>query len=173
MRLRKNVIESVFEIDFRTGKYTTVFTAATQTSPYGEQSWNAFADRFAGNYSVSGRKDELERALSLENIKMALSADGKYHVYGGKIPGKEQKGYKELIFTSSENPEVAILSIIDFSCIADVYDALVNDRSYKKAIPGETALKMIFRGDCGCFNPVLIEECLNDIKEKLTLDIYG
>lgn len=117
----KNVIESVFEIDFKTGKYTTVFTAATQTSPYGEQSWNAFADRFAGNYSVSGRKDELERALSLENIKMALSADGKYRVYGGKIPGKEQKGYKELIFTFSENPETAILSIIDFSRIADYY----------------------------------------------------
>ena len=56
--------------------------------------------------------------------------------------------------------------------IADVYDALVNDRSYKKAIPGETALEMISRGDCGCFNPILIE-CLKDIKEKLTLDIYG
>ena len=56
--------------------------------------------------------------------------------------------------------------------IADVYDALVNDRSYKKAIPSETALEMISRGDCGCFNPILIE-CLNDIKEKLTLDIYG
>ena len=56
--------------------------------------------------------------------------------------------------------------------IADVYDALVNDRCYKKAIPGETALKMISCRDCGCFNPILIE-CLNDIKEKLTLDIYG
>ena len=123
--------------------------------PYGEQSWNAFADRFAGNYSVFGRKDELERALSLENINMALSADGKYRVYGGKIPGKEQKGYKELIFTSSENPEVAILSIIDFSCIADVYDAPVNDRSYKKAIPGETALKMIFRGGLRLLQPGL------------------
>ena len=109
------------EIDFRTGTYTTVFTAATQTLPYGEQSWNVFADRFVGNYSVSGRKDELERALSLENIKLALSTDGKYRVYGGKIPGKEQEGYKELVFTSSENPEVAILSIIDFSRIADYY----------------------------------------------------
>ena len=127
----KNVIESVFEIDFRTGKYTTVFTAATQTSPYGEQSWNAFADRFAGNYSFSGRKDELERALSLENIKMALSADGKYRVYGGKVPGKEQKGYKELIFTSSENPETAILSIIDFSRIADYYHKTIRHMKYE------------------------------------------
>ena len=117
----KSVIESVLEIDFRTGTYTTVFTAATQTLPYGEQSWNVFADRFAENYSLSGRKDELERALSLENIKPALSTDGRYCVYGGKIPGKEPGGCKELVFTSSENPEVAILSIIDFSRIADYY----------------------------------------------------
>ena len=56
--------------------------------------------------------------------------------------------------------------------IADVYDALVNDRSYKKAFSGKTALKMICSGECGIFNPVLIE-CLKDIQGKLVLDIYN
>lgn len=40
--------------------------------------------------------------------------------------------------------------------LADVYDALVNDRVYKKALPHETACKMIVSGECGVFNPKLL-----------------
>lgn len=99
----KNVIESVLEIDFRTGTYTTVFTAATQTLPYGEQSWNVFTDRFAGNYSVSGRKYELERALSLENIKLALSTDGNIVFTAKKSPAKNRKDIRNSFLLPPKN----------------------------------------------------------------------
>lgn len=50
--------------------------------------------------------------------------------------------------------------------VADVYDALVSERVYKKAIPHEKAIQMILNGECGVFNPILLE-CLVDIKDKI------
>lgn len=50
--------------------------------------------------------------------------------------------------------------------VADVYDALVNERVYKKAITPEKAIEMILNGECGVFNPILLE-CLVDIKDKI------
>lgn len=41
--------------------------------------------------------------------------------------------------------------------VADVYDALVSERCYKKAYTTEEALKMILGGECGTFNPRLME----------------
>lgn len=41
--------------------------------------------------------------------------------------------------------------------IADVYDALVNERVYKDAFPKEEAFRMIMNGECGKFNPKLLE----------------
>lgn len=41
--------------------------------------------------------------------------------------------------------------------IADVYDALVEDRVYREALSHETALRMICEGECGVFSPQLIE----------------
>ncbi|MDE5893169.1 MAG: response regulator [Acetatifactor sp.] len=41
--------------------------------------------------------------------------------------------------------------------IADVYDALVNERVYKDAFPKEEAFRMIMEGECGKFNPKLLE----------------
>ena len=41
--------------------------------------------------------------------------------------------------------------------LADVYDALTGERCYKKAYPHETAVRMIQNGECGVFNPLLIE----------------
>ncbi len=40
--------------------------------------------------------------------------------------------------------------------IADVYDALVSPRVYKKAFDFETAVKMINDGECGTFNPKVL-----------------
>lgn len=40
--------------------------------------------------------------------------------------------------------------------IADVYDALVSERCYKKAYTTEQALAMILGGECGAFNPKLM-----------------
>ena len=50
--------------------------------------------------------------------------------------------------------------------LVDVYDALVSDRVYKKAYSHETAIKMILNGECGAFNPVLLE-CLVEIQDGI------
>ena len=41
--------------------------------------------------------------------------------------------------------------------LADVYDALTSERCYKKAYSHETAVEMILHGECGQFNPLLLE----------------
>ena len=41
--------------------------------------------------------------------------------------------------------------------IADVYDALVNERVYKSAFSKEQAFQMIVTGECGVFSPKLLE----------------
>lgn len=45
--------------------------------------------------------------------------------------------------------------------IADVYDALVSKRVYKKAFGYEKALEMIKNGECGIFNPRLLQAFLS------------
>ena len=50
--------------------------------------------------------------------------------------------------------------------IADVYDALVGKRSYKKEKTHEQAVKMILSGECGNFNPLLLE-CFKEIESGL------
>lgn len=50
--------------------------------------------------------------------------------------------------------------------IVDVYDALVSPRVYKKAFPHEQAMHMIMNGECGVFNPLLLE-CLREIQDQI------
>lgn len=50
--------------------------------------------------------------------------------------------------------------------VADVYDALTSVRVYKGAYSRETALKMIADGECGAFNPKVLE-AFQKIAEKL------
>lgn len=40
--------------------------------------------------------------------------------------------------------------------VADVYDALVSERCYKKAFPKDKAAEMIINGECGVFSPKLL-----------------
>ena len=54
--------------------------------------------------------------------------------------------------------------------LADVYDALVSDRVYKKAYSHETAMEMILNGECGVFNPILLE-CLVEIQDKVRKEL--
>ena len=54
--------------------------------------------------------------------------------------------------------------------VADVYDALVSDRVYKRAYSHEEAIRMILNGECGMFNPILLE-CLKDVEKNLKYDI--
>ena len=41
--------------------------------------------------------------------------------------------------------------------LADVYDALVSERCYKKPISFDRATEMILNGECGVFNPRMLE----------------
>ena len=41
--------------------------------------------------------------------------------------------------------------------VADVYDALVNERCYKDAYSPDEAYRMIINGECGVFSPKLME----------------
>lgn len=50
--------------------------------------------------------------------------------------------------------------------LADVYDALVSRRVYKKSYSHEEAMKMILGGECGAFNPVLLQ-CLTEAQDKI------
>lgn len=54
--------------------------------------------------------------------------------------------------------------------LADVYDALTSDRCYKKACPHEQAVEMILNGECGAFNPMLLE-CFVEIKDDLKREL--
>lgn len=58
--------------------------------------------------------------------------------------------------------------------VADVYDALTAERVYKNAFSHEKAVKMIFEGECGAFNPKVLkafEESLDKIKGKEWIQI--
>lgn len=54
--------------------------------------------------------------------------------------------------------------------LADVYDALTSERVYKKAIPHDKAIQMILNGECGVFNPMLLN-CLLDVQDKIKLEM--
>ncbi len=54
--------------------------------------------------------------------------------------------------------------------LADVYDALTSARVYKPAYSHEEAIRMILNGECGVFNPLLMD-CLGDIADRLKTDL--
>ena len=54
--------------------------------------------------------------------------------------------------------------------MADVYDALTSERVYKAAYPHEKAMEMILNGECGVFNPLLLE-CLQEIEGEIAFSL--
>ena len=54
--------------------------------------------------------------------------------------------------------------------MADVYDALTSERCYKQAFDHDTAMEMILNGECGQFNPLLLE-CLTDAGARLHAEL--
>lgn len=50
--------------------------------------------------------------------------------------------------------------------VADVYDALTSERCYKPMYSPEQAMQMIWDGQCGAFNPLLLD-CLSGILDRL------
>lgn len=56
--------------------------------------------------------------------------------------------------------------------IADVYDALTSARPYKPAFSSEKAIQMILNGECGVFNPVLVD-CLLEVASQQKTEKEG
>ena len=50
--------------------------------------------------------------------------------------------------------------------LADVYDALTSERCYKPAYSHEAAMRMILTGECGVFNPLLLQ-CLMEMGPRI------
>lgn len=55
--------------------------------------------------------------------------------------------------------------------LADSFDALTSERSYKDAFAQDVAIEMIANGMCGVFNPSLIECLLKVVNNKVLTDI--
>lgn len=59
--------------------------------------------------------------------------------------------------------------------VCDVYDALISKRSYKPAYSHEKAMEMIKNGECGAFNPLILEcleECSENFKKIANKEIF-
>lgn len=54
--------------------------------------------------------------------------------------------------------------------LADVYDALTSVRVYKPAYAHEKAMEMILHGECGAFNPILLE-CLIEEGDHISREL--
>ncbi len=55
--------------------------------------------------------------------------------------------------------------------LADVYDALTSKRVYKPSFTHEKAVEMIQNGECGTFNPLILQ-CLDEIKDDLKRELH-
>ncbi len=55
--------------------------------------------------------------------------------------------------------------------LADVYDALTSERCYKKAYSHKKAVQMILNGECGQFNPLLME-CFENLKDSIPEQLH-
>ena len=55
---------------------------------------------------------------------------------------------------------------IDIVGLADAYCSLPGDKAYSNAISHIKSIDMIVAGECGAFNPVLIE-CLRDCETEM------
>lgn len=102
--------------------------------------------------------DKMERYKEEPLIKIAYEICRWHHErYDGR-------GYPDKL----EGEEIPISAQI--VSLADVYDALISERAYKKAFSHEKAMEMIVGGECGVFNPLLLDiliEIQNKIKEKM------
>lgn len=102
----------------------------------------------------AGMLDELKMYKDEQLVKVAYQICRWHHErYDGR-------GYPDGL----EGEEIPIAAQV--VSVADVYDALVSERVYKKAFSHEKAIDMIINGECGQFNPLLIE-CLLDIQDEI------
>lgn len=74
------------------------------------------------------------------------------------------KGYPDGLAGDKIPIEAQVVSL------ADVYDALTHKRVYKDAYSHQKAFELIFSGQCGAFNPLLLE-CMKDIGPMLEREL--
>lgn len=70
------------------------------------------------------------------------------------------RGYPDQLAGDDIPIEAQIVSV------ADVYDALISERCYKKAFTKERAFDMITDGECGAFSPKLMD-CFRNVREAM------
>lgn len=107
-------------------------------------------------------KDEFEYMKShttrgcelLESMKNVL--DPKYEKVSHEICRHHHERYDGKGYPDGLKGETIPLSA-QLVSVADVYDALVNERCYKDAFSPEEAFRMIVNGECGVFSPRLME----------------
>ena len=102
-------------------------------------------------------------ATMLENLKMyqgEILLEVAYQICRWHHERYDGNGYPDRLVGEEIPISAQVVSL------ADAYDALISDRVYKKAYSHEQAVKMILNGECGVFNPVLLE-CLTDIQDHL------
>ena len=106
--------------------------------------------------------DKLEHYKDEKMIKIAYQICRWHHErYDGK-------GYPDGLIGEQIPIAAQVVSV------ADVYDALVSKRVYKDAYSHEQAMKMILNGECGAFNPLLMEvlvEIQDKIKEEMHYEV--
>ena len=96
-----------------------------------------------------------EMLLDLHNTHNYPLFDKAYEICRWHHERYDGKGYPDGL----KGEEIPISAQV--TSLADVYDALTSNRCYKKAYPHEKAMEMILDGQCGAFNPLLLE-CLKE-----------
>lgn len=112
---------------------------------------------------------EIMKTHTIEGAKMIENIDNAWDELYDKISYNitryhhekyDGKGYPDGLVGDNIPIEAQIVSI------ADVYDALINERCYKDAFSKDKAFDMILNGECGMFNPKILE-CFKSLKNEL------
>ena len=115
-------------------------------------------------------KDEYEYMKShttrgneiIDSIKSGWDQDARqvsYEIIRHHHERYDGKGYPDGL----EGDHIPISA--QFVSVADVYDALVNERCYKDAYSPEAAYHMIVRGECGVFSPKIMD-CFRKVRKE-------
>ncbi len=112
---------------------------------------------------------EMMRSHTTKGCEILDTIQGTWSEEHAKIAAEVCRSHHER-FDGNGYPDGLVGDEIPISAqivsLADVYDALVSDRVYKKAYPKDQAYHMIIVGECGVFSPKLLE-CFHDLKDKI------
>ena len=123
--------------------------------------------RFTDEEFAIMRTHSMEGARLLEDIPMRKNEpliQLGYQICRWHHERYDGKGYPDGL----KGEEIPIVAQV--VALADVYDALTSKRVYKDAYSHEKAVEMILNGECGIFNPILLE-CLKDISDTLEKEL--